>query len=422
MAEVRATKEFIIERVSRYAALAFLLCALPRLGVLWLAAPPEHTFYWEYSSSLLNHGTLGVAGSPDTVVEPLYPGFLATARWLTGDRTTWVLALQILVASAGGILLHRLTRSLTGSLQTAWIATLLYAFDPYLVRQSVGFMEVAVLTALLIGIAWSERLATTRGSVLVGLFTAAAILTRFAMAPLAIVVPFLMARRSSKHALIALTVTVVSVAPSLVRNYGIDRSVAPSRIGINLAVSLSDAAEQLLPIHNNDRLVPLLGEKNDRELLASALAFAREHPWRTLEMKVRNLLHVFNPRLLPYDHEPQTARLREENGRYWIEGGIPRSRWAQWTHGLARAALLVLAIVGVAVRGVRWEDGVLWAVVSTIAVVCTVFYPTTRLTTPMVVALMVWAAEGVRVATGIGAEGAVSNPLRSPNGAGPTRR
>ena len=368
----------------------------------WFAPAPQETFYWVYSTSLLEHGTLGLAGTPDSVVEPLYPAFLAVSRWLAGDRIALVLVLQILAASGGGVLLHRLTLSLTSSTPAAWIATLLYAFDPYLVRQSVGLMEVVVLTTLLIGVAWSERLATTRGAVLAGLFTGAAILTRFAVAPLAIAVPALMARRSSRQALIALAVTLVSIAPSVIRNYALDRSVAPSRIGINLAVSLSDAAEQLLPVHNNDRLVPLLGDKSDRELFATAIAFAREHPWRTLRMKLRNLVHVFNPRLLPYDHEPQSARVREENpstrsarsgqARYWIEGGIPRSPWAQWIHGLWRAGLLTLAIVGLAVRGFRWEDGVLCAIVLTIAGVCTIFYPTTRLTSPMVPALFVWAA------------------------------
>ena len=374
---------------------AFLLCSLPRLAVLFFAPAPDETFYWVYSSSLLEHGTLGLAGTPDSIVEPLYPVFLAAARRLTGDRVSLVLTLQILVASAGGLLLHRLTQWLTGSANAAWFATLLYAFDPYLVRQSVGLMEVTVLTTLLIGIAWSERLGSTRGAVLAGLFTAASVLTRFAVAPLAVAVPLLVARRSGKQALVAFAVTAIALAPSVVRNYALDRSVAPSRIGINLAVSLSDAAEQLLPVHNNDRLVPLLGDKSDTALLSSALAFAREHPWRTVKMKLRNLIHVFNPRLLPYDHEPQNARVREENGRYWIEGGSPRSAASQWIHGLWRTMILVLAIVGLAIRGFRWDDGVLWAIVITITFACTVFYPTTRLTTPMVFALMVWATAAV---------------------------
>ena len=388
------------------AAAAFLLCALPRLVALWLVAAPEHSFYWIYSTSILEHGTLGLEGTPDSVVEPLYPAFLAVGRWLTGDRLPLLLALQILVVSIGGVLLHDVTRSLTGSARAAWIATLLYACDPYLVRQSVALMEVAVLTMLLIGIAWSERLTNGRGAILAGLFTAAAILTRFAMVPLAIAVTFLIARRSSKQALVALSVMVASVAPSMIRNYSIDRSIAPSRIGINLAVSLSDAAEQLLPGHNNDRLVPLLEEKTDRELLASALAFAKAHPWRTVKMKLRNFVHVFNPRLLPYDYEPQSAQLREEGGHYWIEGGIPRSPASQFIHALWRGILLVPAIVGLAMRGLRWDDGVLWAIVLTITAVCTVFYPTTRLTTPMVFALIIWGALGVLSAKGArGAQG-----------------
>ena len=378
--------------MSRSAALAFLLCALPRLLFLWVAPPPELTFYWHYSSALIDYGTLGLPGAPETVVEPLYPAFLAVARSLTADRFASIFLLQIVVASLGAVALLRLTFALTGSARAAWIATLFYAFDPYLVRQSAGLMEVTVLTTLLVATAERERRNTPTGSVLAGLFAGAGVLTRFSVAPLAIALPVLLARRSWKQAALAAAAILLVVAPWSIRNQRIDGSVAPSRIGINLAVSLSDAAEQLLPVHNNDRLVPLLGAQTDRELLSSALAFARANPWRTIKMKLRNLVHVFNPRLLPYDHEPQSARLREENGRYWIEGGIPRSHAAQWMHGLWRTMILVLAIVGLASRGFRWDDGVLWATVLTITAVCTVFYPTTRLTTPMVFALMVFAA------------------------------
>ena len=56
------------------------------------------------------------------------------------------------------MLLYRLTTSLLNDSRAAWLATFFYAFDPYLVRQSVGLMEVAFLTAILVGVAWSERL------------------------------------------------------------------------------------------------------------------------------------------------------------------------------------------------------------------------------------------------------------------------
>jgi hypothetical protein len=170
--------------------------------------------------------------------------------------------------------------------------------------------------------------------------------------------------------------------------------VWPSRAGLNLAVSLSDAAEQLLPMHTSDRLVPLMPARSDQEYLADARAWARAHPWRTVKLKLRNLAYVFTPRLLPYDREPPTSRVRLVEGRYILEGGIPRAAAAQWSHGLWRALILAFAIVGLAVRGFRWDDGVLWATVLAITVVCTVFYPTTRLTTPMVFALMIWAAAG----------------------------
>jgi hypothetical protein len=257
-------------------------------------------------------------------------------------------------------------------------------------------MEVAVLTVFLIAVARGAQLPGWRGAAITGVLTGGVVLTRFSLVPLALAVPLLLARRSLAHGALALALVAVTVGPWIARSYRLDGSVAPSRIGINLAVSLSDPGEQLLPIHNNDRIVPLLPERSDREHLSAALAFARDHPWRTVKMKLRNLLHVFNPRLLPYDHEPVTARARQlDDGRYIVEGGIARAPAAQWLHGAWRAALVVLAIVGLAIRGFRWDDGVLWAVVLTIAVVYTVFYPTTRLTTPMVFAFMAWSAVAV---------------------------
>src|SRR5687767_16042420 len=99
--------------MTRSAALAaFALCALPRSVVLWLSAAPEQTFYWFYSSTLLEHGSFGLPGAPDTQIEPLYSVFLALARQLAGDRMALVLAFQIVVASLGGVLLHRLAATL----------------------------------------------------------------------------------------------------------------------------------------------------------------------------------------------------------------------------------------------------------------------------------------------------------------------
>ena len=62
----------MLSRERRTDLLAFLACALPRLALLWLApGSPEPTFYWGYASALLNHGHVGLHGTPDTYVEPL---------------------------------------------------------------------------------------------------------------------------------------------------------------------------------------------------------------------------------------------------------------------------------------------------------------------------------------------------------------
>jgi hypothetical protein len=381
----------MLTRERRTDLLVVLACAFPRLVLLWLSAPPEPTFYWGYASALLRGGHFGLHGVPDTYVEPLYPAFLAAARWISADRIGVVLLAQIGVAAIGGVLLRRLTQSLTRDRRAAWIAVLLYALDPYLVRQSVGLMEVTLVTTLLIGVAWSAH-----RPLVVGCFLAAAILTRFSLLPLAILIPLWLSRRSWTHAAGAVIVTAALLTPWVLRNALLDGSMGGSRGTVNLAVSLSDAADQLLPRHNNDRLLVLLDGKTDEELWTSAASFVRQHPWRTLEMKARNFLHVFNPRLLPYTHEPNAAVLRVENGRYWIEGGVPRPATSEWIHALWRGALLAVALVGLWRRGLRWDDGPLWAVIVTITAVCTIVYPTTRLTTPMVFTWMVFAAVTLR--------------------------
>ena len=365
----------------------FMLCALPRLLFLWLSPPPELTFYWLYASNLLEHETFGAHGIPDTYVEPLYPLFLAAARQVSGDRLAVVLGAQVAFAAVGGVFLYRLTLSLSDDSRVAWMATLFYALDPYIVRQSVSLMEVAFVTTLLIGVASSAGRPLIAGG-LVG----AVVLTRFSLAPLLVFVPLVLWRHPGKHAVVTFLTSLCVLTPWLVRNYNVDGSIGGSRGLVNLAVSLTDAADQLLPQHNNDRLLVLLEGKNDDALRASAIAFIRENPWQVVKMKARNFLHVFNPHLLPYDHEPNSAVLRDADGHYSIEGTTPRSTATRWIHGLWRAALLALAITGVWLRGVRREDGVLWAVVVSITIVCTAFFPTTRLTTPMVFAWMIWAA------------------------------
>ncbi|HXG57255.1 MAG TPA: hypothetical protein VNJ03_17885 [Vicinamibacterales bacterium] len=53
---------------------------------------------------------------------------------------------------------------------------------------------------------------------------------------------------------------------------------------------------------------------------------------------------------------------------------------------------MLLAVTGVWIRGLRREDAFLWAIVGSFALVHTVFFPTTRLVTPMVFVWMVFAA------------------------------
>lgn len=347
----------------------------------------------------------------------LYPAFLAAARLISfsrGDDHWLVMLIQIAVASAGAVLLFQLTRTVTGSVRAATMAALFYAFDPYFVRQSVSHLELPLLVTLLL---WALRgvsaVQTGRDAALAGVLFGAVLLTRASLMPVVVGAIVLMAaRRGWRRALMAGATATLVVVPWIARNYVLDGSVMPSRVGENLFVSTSPYAIGVLPKHDVDLLVPFAHALVDRELghvppaeleaqadallLSRALEFARSHPRETLALKLRNLLYLFWPGILPVEAKSEDVRAIFDGSRVRIVGAQGRPRAWEWLHFGARAVLLMAAVLGIAVRRRRWrEDALLYLVILSVAAVHVVFLPTTRLLAPMTVVLMVFAGAGL---------------------------
>src|SRR5436190_3863591 len=144
----------------RTAAAVFLLCAAPRLLALWVWPFDASTLYYQLAVDIAAHGRAAFATEIGGRIEPMYPLLLAAERLVAGDGAASLLLIQIAIASAAGVALFSLTKALTGTTRTAWTAAVLYTASPYLIRQSVSFMEVTLAVSLLIAFAWTT---TRRG-------------------------------------------------------------------------------------------------------------------------------------------------------------------------------------------------------------------------------------------------------------------
>jgi 4-amino-4-deoxy-L-arabinose transferase-like glycosyltransferase len=394
----------------------FLLCLAPRLFALqWLPAP-ELTHYWGLASGLLSEHALRIDGVSTTYIEPLYPAFLAAARFLTREQLGLVLVLQSAVAALGGVLLYRLSVDLTGRQSVGWTAAILYACNPYLVRQSGSLMEVSLATTLLISAAWAFNRSLYclhgRTAAAAGVLLGLAVLTRFSFVPIPVAACVLLIwRRRVPQAAILACAAGLCVVPWLLRSYAVDGSLAPTRIGENLYVSTCEYADQVVPHINVDVLSPHayaaaarglealelapvdLQRAADAWLLRRALDCILANPRRAAGLKLANALHSFSPRLLPYEQKPDGAVAWFEGGRVHVRGLTPRPRATTAVHVAAQGLLLVCAFAGLALRRVATPgDGFLLCVAGAVIGVNTIFFPTTRLLAPMWFVLMFYAA------------------------------
>jgi hypothetical protein len=388
--------------------LVLLACALPRFLALAVWRVDPDTLYYALSTGLVRDHLLAINGGVTTRIEPFYPIVLAIGRLFTGDHPDALVALQILAASAGGVLLYLFTRDQTGDARAAWIAATLYAASPYLIRQSVAFMEVTIASVLLIMTARALQ-PIFRRSLPAGLLLGAIVLTRFSFAPIAIgSVLLILMRNGARRAALVATVAVILVGPWLLFNRATTGTLLPPRVGENLFVSTSEYARPIVPTLNVDLLLPLVDElvreemirrghgtydlaDQDRLLWDWAIAFARSHPAETVAMKAKNLAYIVQPRLLPFYEMSGRASLVD--GRLDVPEQQPRPLIFEIVTAGFQTLLLAGAVTGFVMRRYQWrDDAFLLIVTATIGGVQTVFFPTSRLLAPMTFVLIFYAA------------------------------
>lgn len=399
-------------------------CALPRLTYLWVAGPPETgVYYWELSDGILRARDLIYQGVPTTAFEPLYPLFLALARWLTADNAGLVVMWQIAVACLGATLLDRLTRAMSGGRMAGMVAALCYGFYPYLIRQSVAWMEITLLSTLLIGAwhAWiglhqraadgaaSRRL--MRAAAVCGVWLGLMVLTRAMTLPIAVfAVGWLLVSGMRREGATAGVVLALLLLPSTARSVRMDGSLLPTRTGENLFVGNNEYADALLPRYDLDLLpdygstlarkrLQLPPEREptardmDRALTDEALSFMAARPMRTAKAKLANLFYFFQPRLLPFEpSDSDTTITLLPDGQAIVDRARQRSLADNLSHSLAYGLVAVAALVGWASRRRQWRDDVLVLVsVGVFTLVSIIYFPTTRMRAPIDPVLMAYA-------------------------------
>lgn len=395
--------------------LLVVACAVPRIAALAVWPVDTGTLYYALATSIAQEHRFAIDGQTTTYIEPLYPALLAGLQLMFGDSPIPLLLVQVAIACAAGVLLFIVTRDQTGDERAAWVAALLYAASPYLIRQSVAFMEVTATTALLIAAAWRIRaIESWSQAASLGVVLAAIVLTRVSLAPIVVCGLILVARRGgAARALVAAGVFAACAGPWMAYSRATDGSALPARIGDNLYVSTSALAEPIVPRYNVDLLMPLVDDlvrdemarrgasayrriDGDRLLLELTADYVRAHPLRALRLKLRNLVYIFQPRLLPFSERRGTVTLVD--GRLQIPEQARRPFVFEAAAALYQTILIAAAVAGLAIRRRRLrDDAFLLIVAGSVIAVNAIFFPTSRMLAPMTFVWMFYA--GVTAST-----------------------
>jgi len=393
-------------------AIIAAVTALTRLAYWRLTGTPTtRVFPWFLSDGWLRHGTLAYGDQPTAAYEPLYPLFIAAVRWCV-DSPAFVIAAQIGLACVGAVCLRRLARAMSAREDAALGAALVYAAYPYLIRQSAAFMEITLLSTLLLG-AWLSWAAGRRYLSIVILTLA--VLTRATVLPVAAVCVLLMYRRGGRRSgLAAAAIVAAFVTPFVLRTHRLEGAWAPTRQGENLYVGNNAYAAQMIPRYDLD-LLPPVGEARvrerlglgpdaaiapavlDRELSREAWSYLKADPWRAVKAKSMNVLYFFDPRIVPLTglSEDTTFAVTPE-GRVVIDNARERPRWQSAAHSILYSAVVILGVAGAWRRFASGRagdlDAVLLASLVSLTIVSAVYFPTTRMRAPLDPLLVAYAA------------------------------
>lgn len=394
------------------AAHACILCLAVRLAFLLTPlgrSSRGNSNYWSFSEIFLN----GAWSRRSTFLEPLYPLFLAAARWATGDRFLLVMTVQILTAVLGCWGLYRLSTLWCGERRIALLASLIYAFYPYAVRQSAAIIYLPLLTTLLIFALWAYQGVPKRGAALgFGVFSGLACLTRAEFLPVfMLLLAVLLRRRLFSQALTAAAALALLTAPFAAANYVRDGSLSPTRSGFILLKGNCRYSDQLLPEHSLDLLngyiqglllkerPDLSGASNrlkDRFFFRQALEYMGENPLRTLKLKALNVFYLYSPRLVPYFLVGEDTRVEFSGSRVHVRNAARRNLMLEVIHFAAAAGLLACAAVGLLLRRGLPGNWLPLTVIAYFTATYALFFPSTRLRAGFEFLLMFYAGAALQ--------------------------
>ncbi len=371
---------------------------------------PNVSYHWLLSGDLLRYGTLSIQGIKTAAFEPLYPSWLAAARWLTGNDLYAVLVLQILVAVIGCFYFYELSFLLSKNRRVSFIASLIYCLYPYLIYQTTALKEVTLFTTLLIAAAYYYvKASDVKNTVFSGFFFGLTILTRSASLPI-LILGFcaLIVKKGYRQGLVLLGSSLLILSPMTLRNHHLNGSWFPTRSGGNLFDGNSEYSDKLIPAFSMDLLAPYVDQtlkKEDPQAIGNqkemnrffkrkAIEFMAAHPVRTVKLKLLNLVYFFYPRIVPFHPmDANTKFLWDENGNYRIINPAHRSLAKELAYSIPYTFILITAAMGIYLRRKLYrEDLILYFILFSFAAIYSLYFPSTQYRCPMDFVFMFFSA------------------------------
>jgi 4-amino-4-deoxy-L-arabinose transferase-like glycosyltransferase len=324
-------------------------------------------------------------GEPTSLRPPVYPALLAFAYCVAGHSLTLVRVAQALLGAGAVALTYAIGREFFGS-RTALLAALVMALNPIAIYFGAWIIsETVFLFALLltfwVAIEASEQPSLPRLATL-GLLQGTMALIRPQAVLLWPLVPLWAVRikgrqswaRAARQMFLVLLVTLLTVLPWTVRNYGLHGAAVliDTHGGWTLYGSYGDEnAGNFVPRYAKEA-AGLSEYEQDRLYYQLTWQWIRDHPMRTMRLIPQKVVRLFSP-LAAVDRE-------------YV---LPFSAAIKWGYAL----FVGLAAAGIVMSLQRWRDASLLYVSMAATVLTTVvFYGCTRFSLPMQPALALFAA------------------------------
>lgn len=373
--------------------------------------------YWTTTDRYLDEGIEAFGSDP--YVEPGYPILIWLGRHFISNSLTGVFIIQTVVSAVGCFYFCLLTRHLSGKKSVEIIAAALYIFSPYALRIAVKVSEVPLFRMLLVAAVYHfiKGFHHSKHAIISGIFFGVCILVRTMIIPGVLTLYFfLLWSKKIKKASLFMFFCLLVCSPMFYVYKTKSDVFLPTRGGLNFFLANNEFYGRIYPIYHVDSLESyandlfakeMPGKMNDakakdRFFYQKGWEFINEYPDRFIKNKVRNLLLFFDAWKVP----------RMPLGRFSVEVGsgdaltfrrlsnartIASSALAECSHALYRFTVLFFGCIGIWMRREFWmgKDFVLISLWLSFLAVYSVFWPSTRLYSPVMFVFMFYAGYAI---------------------------